>query len=168
MSEEVKIILITALCNGAVIFLFQLFVNAKIRKNEKIAEYKKEIKEPYFKQLYKLYQCVHVKMETMFYMVQGDIDQETFVIEAKTVYYNLLELDAYYEIYKKILDKKGRIKKEHKEIQKIIFEKIKPTVEMADDEVLNKEIIDSLFLIMYNDLKPLLMKEAEEITANLV
>ena len=168
MREEIMIIIITALCNDAVIFLFQLFVSVKAKKNEEYAEYKKGIKEMYCRDMFKIYQFVHVKMETVFNVRLGDIDQNAFVNELKAVYVSLLDLDAHYEIYKNILDEKGKIKEEHKKIRKIIFDEIKPVVEREDANALDKAHVDKMFLLMYNELKPLLTKEAEEITANLI
>lgn len=168
MGEEIWLVIITAICNDAIIFLFQLFVNSRIKRKEEIIELKKEIKAPYCRKMQELYQYVYVNMEENFKEIEGGIKGREFINDINKIYKDMLELDAYYEIYKSILDEENKIEKEHEKFHNMIFGVIKPVTERQKEALNNKEKLNEVFVILYNDLLPLLRIEAQAITKNLM
>ena len=141
------LVVVTSLCSGGVVCLVELYVNSVRKKKEERCLYRRKVTQKYCDFLYDSYRIFRVPMEILF---NGSIavNVNEVIEEAKNVYYNMLELDTYYEIYKGVLDEEETVKKGHKKLQEWIFKTMKPAIDSGDEEK-----IQEVFVTFYNDIQ---------------
>ena len=157
MSEELNLILITAVVNGVIIFLFNTVINQIVKKLDNRYDYMKTVIMPYCDKLYEIYRLLHVDMEPCISKHQECDEVEILKITEK-VYVKLLELDTYYDIYRHALGK-DCIKKQQEKIRNWLYNDMKPALERND----RAKKIDAA-IKLYNEIRLELRKEACRLT----
>lgn len=157
MGKEVLLIIITSICNGIIVFVFQTCISMREKKKDKHYEDRKSKIIPYCDMLYEIYQIFHVDIEPCISTEECDING--ILENIHVLYQKMLQLDAYYNIYKNVIEEKCSITDQQYQIQHWLYQSIKP----AMDSRATDEIIEA-FVSLYNDIQPVLVEEAQALT----
>lgn len=160
MDGELLIVILTSLCSGGIECFVEIFINSQKKKKEEQYRYKKEITVNYCKRLYEVYRIFHVTMEPMLKFDSG-VDMDGLMEETANVYKAMLELDAYYVIYREVLDNE-MLETEHNKLRKWLYDIIKPAMDSEDEQR-----IETVFCDLYNDLQ-IVIKDTAQILSRKV